>query len=785
MATDIGANTRNKSMTQPSGSRTFRRCHLPFFLLLLLPLLMAAATASDNAASPADLMAQGQRAFQQGAFAKAIRNWYEAARLYAQAGQPGAQSVALTQLSQAYQALGHARKTLNILEQALALGRQSSDRSQVAVILGYLGNAYLAMDALENASQYLHDGLQAARDAGNTDLTAHILNNLGNLSSAQQQYDDALRHYTTSLQFATQTGNHMVAARALTNAARAALHLKQYAQANAHLHQARERLRDLASSHDKAKSLVNLGQTYNLLRPHVPSARKRLVVQAAEVFQEAAQIADASGDTRMSSYAWGYLGQLYETERRYDEALRLTRRAALAAQRAQAPESSYRWQWQTGRLLRAMGDIEAAMQAYRHATDTLQSFRQEIGPVYGRSSRSFREVAERVHFELVDLLLQRAASLTEPNQAEPYLHEARDMVELLKAAELEDYFQDDCVARSSTTELDILAQTAVVIYPILLPDRLELLVSLTSGLKRFSVPVDAATLTRTVRSFRYDLQKRTTRRYLRPARTLYDWLIRPLHAELAATDIDTLVFVPDGPLRTIPMAALHDGERFLIQKYALAITPGLKLTDPRPLPRQNIKLLAVGLTKSVQGFASLPHVETELIAIEELYRSEPLRDEAFLTSRVQERLQKDSFSILHIASHGQFRGNVSDTFVMTFDDKLTLNQLNEMIGLLRFRDEPLELLTLSACQTAVGDDRAALGLAGIAVKAGARSALATLWYISDQAASTLVSTFYRHLQDPSQSRATALQQAQLSLLKDERYRHPAYWAAFLLINNWL
>ena len=768
-------------MTRRSESLILLLYSLTLFALIPIP---SPAAASD-ARSPAEHMAQGWGAFERGAFTEAANHWHEAVRLYAQAEQPGNQSAVLTQLSQAYQALGHDQKTLDSLDQALNLSRQTGDRSQTAVILGYLGNQYLAMGNMEEAATHLQDGLQIAKEMSNTNLAAHILNNLGNLSSAQTQYDEALQHYTASQQLAADNANHMVASRALINAARAARQLKQYPQAKTHLQQARERLRTLPDSHDKASSLVNLGQTYNTLRPHLRDDHSDLLLRASDAFTAAAQIAAALEDTRIASYAWGYLGQLYETEHRYDEALQLTRRAALAAQRAQAPESLYRWQWQTGRLLRAKGDIAAAVDVYRQATGTLQSFRQEIGPVYGRSRSSFREVAARVYFDLVDLLLQQAAALPDPDQATPYLREARDVVEVLKAAELEDYFQDNCVARASTAELDILSQEAVIIYPILLPDRLELLVNVPSGLKRFTVPVDTVTLTRTVRSFRRHLQKRTSRRYLRPARKLYDWLIRPLEAELAAANIDTLVFVPDGALRTIPMAALNDGKKFLIQKYATAVTPGLKLTDPRPLPRQDIQLLSAGLTKAVQGFSALPHVSQELIAIKELYGSQPLLDESFLSARVQQTLQEKPFSIVHIASHGQFRSSAKDTFLLTFDGKLTLNQLDDMIGLLRFRDEPLELLTLSACQTAVGDDRAALGLAGIAVKAGARSAVATLWYISDQASSQLVSTFYRHLQDPSLSRAAALQQAQLSLLKDRRYRHPAYWAPFLLINNWL
>ena len=230
---------------------------------------------------------------------------------------------------------------------------------------------------------------------------------------------------------------------------------------------------------------------------------------------------------------------------------------------------------------------------------------------------------------------------------------------------------------------------------------------------------------------------------------------------------------------------LHDGKRFLIDRYALAVTPGLDLTDPRPIETEDLKLLLVGLSESSQGFPPLQHITEELKAIQGLYGGKTLLNENFLLSSVEETLQNEPFNIVHIATHGKFESDVEETFLLTFDDKLTLDRLDQCVGFFRFREDPLELLTLSACQTAAGDDRAALGLAGVAVKAGARSAFATLWYINDQASSILVSEFYRQLLDPAVSRAVALQRAQLKLLKDLRYEHPGYWSPFLLINNWL
>jgi CHAT domain-containing protein len=222
----------------------------------------------------------------------------------------------------------------------------------------------------------------------------------------------------------------------------------------------------------------------------------------------------------------------------------------------------------------------------------------------------------------------------------------------------------------------------------------------------------------------------------------------------------------------------------LIERYAMATTPSLSLTAPLPLPHTHLSVLLSGLTQSVQHFPALPNVEQELNNIHEQYGGTVLKDAGFQLDAVTSMMAKTPYRIIHIASHGQFDRDPNKTFLLTYDGKMTMNFLEQVISAGKFRDEPVELLTLSACQTAVGDDRAALGLAGVAVKAGARSALASLWFINDQASSQLVSLFYQQLLK-TQSKAQALRQAQLQLLADSRYQHASYWAAFLMIGNWL
>ncbi|MBI3800792.1 MAG: CHAT domain-containing protein [Deltaproteobacteria bacterium] len=732
-------------------------------------------------------MTEGRNAFQQGDFEQAVLHWREAARLYEQAAQPGQQSEALTHLAQADQALGQYQEVFSNLSLALALAKQSGDQTQTASVLHSLGNAYLATGSTDNAYRSFNEALDIAKQTQTSELSAAILNDLGNLYTVQKKYPEALAAYRESLTLAQTAGNQALVMRAQINAATASLQNGQYQEAKTLLDQAADQSQRLEPSHDTAYGLITIGTTYRTLHSHLPDSRSALSQRAFSVLSEAARIAETINDQRATSYAWGYLGTLYEDERRYQDALQLTQRATFAAQQVNAPESLYRWQWQTGRVLKAQGQLEEAITAYRGAVSSLQAIRHGMSISYGGAQTSFRESVGPVYFELVDLLLQRAAALPQPEQNQPYLREARETVELLRAAELRDYFRDDCVdaARSRVTKLDVVSQTAVVVYPIILPDRTELLVSLPGGLKRFSVPVSAATLTQEVKSLSYKVEKRTTRQYLPHAQRLYDWLIRPLEPDLVAVSADTLVFVPDGPLRTIPMAVLHDGTQFLISKYAVATTPGLDLTDPQPLRREDTRVLAAGLTESVQGFPALPHVASELQAVQHLYGGHPLLNNSFLTANVEKETKEQPLSIVHIASHGYFAGEVEKSFVLTFDDKLTMDRLTQVVGEFRFRDRPLELLTLSACETAAGDDRAALGLAGVAIQAGARSAVATLWTVNDEAASVLVAEFYQQLHDASVSRAVALQRAQNKLLADRRYRHPAYWSPFLLLNNWL
>jgi CHAT domain-containing protein len=167
------------------------------------------------------------------------------------------------------------------------------------------------------------------------------------------------------------------------------------------------------------------------------------------------------------------------------------------------------------------------------------------------------------------------------------------------------------------------------------------------------------------------------------------------------------------------------------------------------------------------------------------YGGELLLDEDFEQRRFEERLAADQPGVVHIASHAVFGGDPSQSFVVSHDGRITLDEMAAALQRTQYREQPVELLVLSACETAAGNDRAALGLAGVAIRSGVRSALGSLWSINDETTSTLMLDFYAALQEPNVSKAEALRRAQLALLSREAYRHPFYWSPFVLLSNWM
>ncbi len=596
-------------------SRRFGTAHIVYLLVLyMFVIAVMPARAKPIQTAVGDAMTRGMNAFRRGDMEQAAILWQQAARDYAAAHQLQAQSVALTHLARAYTALGHSDRARQSLYTALHSAKAAGDVRQTALVFANLGQLAIARQDFEDAEAQLHSALTQASDLRDGQLMATILHHQGNLFWRQRRPRDALTAYRESASMAEQKAQFGMAARALAHAARVAAQAQQPDTAATWLDDARRYLKREAASHETVYDLLLIGRLYQQLA----TANRELMPKAFSAFQDAQILAHDLQDQRALAYAWGYLGHLYEVEHRYADALVLTRRAVLAAQQTSTPESLYQWEWQTGRLLRTLGRDTEAMATYARALETVQSIQSMLRQGHSGPNASFRHVIGPLYFQYVDLLLQKAKTLETPEMRmvypayEYYLQQTQMAIEQFKTSELRDYFGDACVdaARPRTTSLDRVARDAGIIYPILLEDRTELLMTLPTGMRRVAIAAPGAQLERLTRAFRNALQAQDPQRYLRHAKRLYELLIDPIEADLKAA-VRTLVWVPDGVLRLLPFAALHNGEQFLVERYALAITPSLALTDPRPLPQAMASVLAAGMTEAVADFPPLPHVRNE------------------------------------------------------------------------------------------------------------------------------------------------------------------------------
>lgn len=753
-------------------------------------LFTAAVTAATELPTNPSISTQiyiGQQDFNQGRYEDALASWNVVLDKYRSTDNKSGQAQILQYKAEAYLAIGQYYKATSNLETALSLAEASGDEQLTAQVASSLGTAFLLSNRTDEARDLLEKAVSGEQANGRSGSAAVAGNNLGNLLASQGEYDAAIAAYKQAVSDAGKAGNSKLAVKGAVNIARALVESNRNEEALESLEQVTKQATSLSASHEKAYVLISIGRLYSRIAGSSEESGAELEKLANETLKMAADTAQSINDNRALSYAYGYLGELYEKTGRNEDAMLSTRKALHYLQATPAPEIRYRWQWQEGRLLKAEGDIDQAISAYKRAVDNLQTVRPVLAAGNMGRSSDFRGEAGQLYLGLADLLLKKADASTGSQNIQVELLEARNAIEMLKGAELENYFLDNCVAalKAKTAGIDQLGKRTAAIYPIVLPDRLEILLSLPDGMKRYTVSVSAEELNNEINRFRSRLEKRTTHQYKRHAKKIYSWLVEPMDKDLQAQNIDTLVFIPDEGLRTIPLAALYDGKDFLIARYAVATTPGLTLTDPQPLPRENIKLLIAGLTESVQGFPPLPDVAGEVTKLDELYDSTVLENSNFTQLNIEKELHDTPFSIVHVASHGKFQSDVQNTFLLTYDGKLNMDTLEGYMASTTHRDQPVELLTLSACQTAVGDDKAALGLGGVAVKAGARSALATLWYINDEASSQLITEFYTNLKDTDTSKASALREAQLVMIKDPRFSHPSYWAPFLLIGNWL
>jgi CHAT domain-containing protein len=585
----------------------------------------------------------------------------------------------------------------------------------------------------------------------------------------------------------------------------------------------------------RARAFFSLGeqasQAIETARIASPANSDRILRLAYRSLSNAADLAQASGDDALRVEAADALAQLYESEGHFRDALRLNRTALALADTmkpVQVRALLVKLEWRAGRLNSRIGDDSQALASYLRAARHLEVIRQDL-PIEDEAGRStYQTLVKPIFVSLVDLMLKDIDGLAADEQ-HARLAAVLDAVELTHQAEMQDYLGDRCSVDSVRERINAPLDAGVaVIYTVVLKDRLEVIVRSREGIWHHAAPVSAAALNVEITTFRSQLVDTSSTDYLATAQQLYGWLIEPFETQLTASGVRELVIVPDGYLRLIPFAALHDARQFMAERYVISTVTGLTMTETTPHRDARAmsllaglaepgpvvdRLAAMGFTGSLAGGAralpapvpdqesdstraarlaanesalrsalALPGVKAEIQELVPLGRSVALMNGDFTVARFQREVGSGRYRVIHIASHGFFGDSAQESFLLAFDNVIRIDDLQKLIADNGAQTGAIDLLTLSACDTATGDDRAPLGFAGAAIKAKARSVVGTLWAVSDNAAQQFMEVFYSDL--AQRGKAEALAQAQRSLIQSPRFSHPYYWAPMLLIGDW-
>lgn len=770
------------------------------------------------------LNAQGRQQLANGQASQALETWRAAEKRYQAANYP--EGVIGSQINQAtaLQVLGFYRQARQLLGE-LETQLQSLPNAELKLKgLLSLGNLLRLQGESTRSQQLLTTSLAIAQTLStlNPATRSQIHLSLANTLRTLNQPQTALDHYRQAASFAPSVPlrlqaqlnqlsllinqTKLVSAREL--AGEIASQLLQISinppSANPPSANSPSANRDSINAQiNFAQSLIRLSQ---VSKHSAQQASEKDLPDIANLLNQVIDQAKGLQDRRSQSYAQGILGGWYEAQQNWDQAIATTQTALALAETLKASDLSYQWHWQLGRLFNQFGERaeawakDQAIDQYSAALSDLTLLRSDLTALNPEVQFDFRARVEPVYRQFVDLLLRDRQPTSEQ------LSQARNVIEALQLAELDNFFRDAC-ASAEVVNIDNLDPYAAILYPILLGDRIELILKLPgqTALRHASqAGLSAQQINQTAQRFATLLKRRSSnvQELKALSQKLYTWLLQPFEAELEMavkredSRIKTLSFVLDGALRNVPMGALFDGDRYLIERYAIAIAPGLNLLEPKPLPRQALNLLIAGAEDApsfqMANLAPLNYVKLELDGIRQrLKNSQVLENDAFLKTNLHQQINQRPFNIVHLATHGQFSADPEQTFILDWRDRISIREIDDLLFLndpVRAVKDPIELLVLSACETATGDDRAALGLAGIAIRAGARSTLASLWNIDDASTAEFMVRFYQELAKPELSKAEALRNSQLAFLQEYKgtdYRRPYHWAPFILLGNWL
>lgn len=758
------------------------------FLALISSLVLAASVEIANTKQTSEFREKlllGESYRDQGNYALAAKEFETVLSQAEKKGDKLIQAMAAAALGYNFYLVRDDNNAQKLLEQAGVLAQPLKTPALSGLIEDYLGMVYLTRQQPEKAALLFTNALKNARLAHDESLELGIRLNQVKLELEPLNRLNLLETISTSL---LKSGDNQI----------------------------------------KTKLLLNCGeQLLSITETDFTEAQKQQLIKLSyQVLDKAFQLTDSKEQLRLHSEAEGYLARLYSQQQRNQDALLWLDKAIFDAQQVNAVDLLTQWETQRAQLLHNNGELIAATESYKRAAKHLADIRYALPVNLHNGKSSIKQIIDPIYRGLADVLLLQAARTSSAEDKQELLREAIDSMEIIKQTELEDFFKDRCLIdeKESVNLKDKILPGMAILYPVVLPDRIEILFRAGDSTKfeQQSTSVSDTDVIDTAMQMT-DYLRYGRGNYRPDSRKLYNWILKHYATIMKAKGINMIIYVPGGALRQVPLAALLNGKKFVAEDYITVTLPGLTLKKQSEADnnrKQHALIAALSkpdgpsvdelLKDSVAGVfgergiteessssknnnnpetrstlvkaLSLPGVSNEVTALQKDMVNTTLMNQTFTYGGFKQAVGSGDYSIIHIASHGYFGTSADNSFVMTYDHNLKLGDFQVLLSNKNIKKTPINLLTLSACQTADGDDRALLGFSGIAIKTNALSAIGTLWSVDDAATAMFMKAFYSDLtKDP---KAEALRQAQLSLLKNNDTRHPHYWAPFILVGNW-
>ncbi|MGL5938871.1 MAG: CHAT domain-containing protein [Waterburya sp.] len=753
------------------------------FNVLLIPLgfvlLFGNATiATANESQVENLTTSAATLSQQGNIEQAIKLWQQEAKVYKNKNQIKQEVKVYLNIAQGYIELGNFDSAINQLNQIFSLNIDNSYLT--ASVWEKLGNSY-------SGKQQYNQAITAYRHSLKLNKSLSCLNNL------VKTWQDLIEQTNSKLQAVEEeekAGQSLGEEK--SNYQKQILTYKAQALANA---KEAVKLGQQDSSLSAIIALINwhglshrtlshaqIAQAQEILTSQSPS---RLLVFALVNWSKidfknkglwllkAEKIAQLINDQQAISQVALELGYFYQKAGKLKWALQYSQKVQLIGQAEFLSESLFKAYWLTAKIYNQQNKYDASIAAYKNALATLDTINQDWYLWNLQDSINYQLEIKPVYHELIQLFLEKKQVNNDD------ISQALLVADKQRVSELQNFFGDNCFQFFQSKSNEKSSSKEVLIYSIILENKTYIILKLPNGsfyLNRLNI--NQAELKQLAINWQNNLENGITWEFQVPGKKLYDLLIRPFEQKLIDSEFETLVFIHDGILRNLPMAALFDGKQYLAEKWASVSSLGLDFKRGYLSP-VSYKALIFGLSHPQQpGWSALKMIPTEVDTVYKLVGGKKYLDAEFTVNKLTQELEQNTYSVIHLATHGYFAGNTEDSFLLAYDSRISILDLEKMLR----NQTAIDLLVLSACETARGSDRSLLGLAGVAARSGVRSTLGSLWQVEDDVQSNLINEFYKTWQSSKYNKATALQKIQIEQIK--MYTHPQKWAALILIGDY-